>query len=168
MDALLDYLYDEGDPGRTAGDRETPSGVRDLLGCGTRDADGARDAGRMEAAAGAARLADRAGAIGRARHDAVPPRQWWNVPASYRSWAQVAAGAMLFVAGMAVSQLNVHYADGALTVRAGSEAPALAPMGRTASIHLPAAPVRGGRNECGLGQARSGKRWRICCSVCAR
>jgi len=48
---------------------------------------------------------------------------------------------MLFVAGMAVSQLNVHYADGALTVRAGSEAPALAPMGRTASIHLPAAPV---------------------------
>jgi hypothetical protein len=71
----------------------------------------------------------------------VPPRQWWNMPASYRSWAQVAAGALLFVAGMAVSQLNVNYRDGALTVRAGSEAPAQAPMARTASIHLPAAPV---------------------------
>ena len=60
----------------------------------------------------------------------------------------MAAGVLLFVAGMAVSQLHVNYADGALTVRARSTAvppleiaPPTLPA-RTVSIHLPAAPVQ--------------------------
>jgi hypothetical protein len=71
------------------------------------------------------------------------PRRWAET-ISYRSWAQLAAGVLLFVSGMAVSQLHVSYADGTLTVRAREAAPAVdppIPAGRTASIHLPAAPV---------------------------
>jgi TolA-binding protein len=43
---------------------------------------------------------------------------------------------MLFAAGMAVSQLDVNYRDGALTVRTRSAEPAAA--SRNASIQLPA------------------------------
>ena len=70
----------------------------------------------------------------------MPPRPWWNVPGVYRSWAQVAAGAMLFVAGMAVSQLDVNYADGALTVRARLGG-AAAGANRAHGVHTPTGHV---------------------------
>jgi flagellar biosynthesis GTPase FlhF len=53
---------------------------------------------------------------------------------------QAAAAVLLFLSGMAVSQLRVDYGDGAVTVRARSIAPATAGTGiRNASISLPAA-----------------------------
>ena len=61
---------------------------------------------------------------------------------SWRGWRpalQAAAAILLFVSGMAVSQLNVDYRDGTLTVRTPSAAPA--PGIRNASIVLPAERV---------------------------
>ena len=55
---------------------------------------------------------------------------------SHRRWAQVAAAVALFGAGMTVSQLDLDYGDGALTVRtrpAASAPPAI----RNASVVLP-------------------------------
>ena len=71
---------------------------------------------------------------------------------SWRGWVpQAAAAVLLFLAGMAVSQLRVDYGEGALTLRTRSAEPsaAVAAM-RNASIMLPAqnsnvaVPVQGG------------------------
>ena len=50
--------------------------------------------------------------------------RWWKPGGGFPLWAQAAAAVFLFAAGMAVSQLDVRYGDGALTVRSRSTAPA--------------------------------------------
>ena len=56
---------------------------------------------------------------------------------------QAAAAVLIFAAGMAVSQLDVDYQEGALTVRARSAAPAMpAANVRNVSIELPAETAR--------------------------
>ena len=49
--------------------------------------------------------------------------RWWKPAGRLPRWAQAAAAVFLFAAGMAVSQLDVRYGDGALTVRPRSAAP---------------------------------------------
>jgi hypothetical protein len=48
----------------------------------------------------------------------------WRLGAAWPAWAQAAAAALLFVAGMAVSQLQFEYGNGALTVRSRAAQPA--------------------------------------------
>jgi hypothetical protein len=48
----------------------------------------------------------------------------WGLGGGWRAWAQAGAAVLLFAAGMGVSQLRFDYADGVLTVRAGSAKPA--------------------------------------------
>jgi hypothetical protein len=50
--------------------------------------------------------------------------RWWKPAGRFPLWAQAAASVFLFAAGMAVSQLDVRYGNGALTVRSRSAAPA--------------------------------------------
>jgi len=49
--------------------------------------------------------------------------RWWKPGGRFPLWAQAAAAVFLFAAGMAVSLLDVRYADGALMVRSRSAAP---------------------------------------------
>jgi hypothetical protein len=80
----------------------------------------------------------------------APSRAFW-APTYTRAFAQAAAAVVLFVAGMAFSQLNVDYADGTLTVRTRSAAP---PANiRNASITLPpqnVRPVSNGTDTAGI------------------
>jgi hypothetical protein len=87
-----------------------------------------------------------------ASEDAPPsPRDgWWRIGAHWPTWAQAAAGAFLFAAGMAFSQLHVEYGDGALTVRAKSAAPVV-PVSAARDITLPATPVNIGDSSPDLG-----------------
>jgi hypothetical protein len=48
----------------------------------------------------------------------------WRLGAGWSTWAQAAAAVLLFVAGMAVSQLRFEYGNGALTVRSRAAEPA--------------------------------------------
>jgi hypothetical protein len=69
----------------------------------------------------------------------------WGPATTNKSWRpalQAAAAVLIFAAGMAVSQLDVDYQDGALTVRTQSAAPAMPVANmRNASIVLPAERV---------------------------
>jgi hypothetical protein len=79
----------------------------------------------------------------------------WGVTTTKESWrgwrpvAQAAAAALIFAAGMAVSQLDVDYQDGTLTVRTQSTAPTVPALPaanvRNASIELP--PERADVNQ---------------------
>jgi anti-sigma factor RsiW len=135
QDALLDYLYDEGDPAERLA---IAKHLQECVTCSVavlelRTVRGMLAEWKPPPAHGSVTLP-------------VPepkPRRWAETM-SYRSWAQIAAGVLLFVSGMAVSQLHVSYADGTLTVRTREASPAVdppVPAGRAASIHLPAAPV---------------------------
>lgn len=72
----------------------------------------------------------------------LPQRGRWVPSSRLSAWAQAAAAILLFVAGMVVSQLDVDYRDGALTVRTRFAAPvaADAPAARHVSIQLPPSP----------------------------
>ena len=73
----------------------------------------------------------------------------------FGNWTQAAAAAVLFAAGLAVSQFNISYTDGALTVRmrpAESLPSAQTARARTASIELPAESPVGVSNSARAGQ----------------
>jgi anti-sigma factor RsiW len=134
QDALLDYLYDEGDP------TERLAIAKHLQECVT------CSVAVLELRTVRGMLAEWKPPLaqGSVMQPVSDRQRWWAETTSSRSWVQVAAGVLLFVSGMAVSQLHVNYTDGTLTVRARPAAPAVdppIPAGRTASIHLPAAPV---------------------------
>ena len=59
-------------------------------------------------------------------------RGWRQMGAGLPTWAQAAAGVLLFLAGVGVSQLHVEYAPGTLTVRTGS----LAAVQPVEPVHL--------------------------------
>jgi anti-sigma factor RsiW len=54
----------------------------------------------------------------------VPSSRGWRLGAGWPTWAQASAAMLLFVAGMGASQLRFEYGQGALTVRSGAVAPA--------------------------------------------
>jgi len=150
QDALLDYLYDEGDPAERLA---IAKHLQECVTCSVavlemRTVRGMLAEWKPPPAQLGFRIVQEPAEAGLTTPVPVlAQRRWWGQSSSYRRWAQLAAGVLLFVAGMAVSQLHVNYADGALTVRARSAAapsldvdpPTLA--GRTVSIHLPVAPV---------------------------
>lgn len=149
-EALLDYLYDEGDPS------ERLKIARHLQGCATCSV----AVLEFQAVRGllsewtppAARLGfkivpDRADSAGGDGRPAASSRSWWRSrPGADRpNWAQAAVGIVLFAAGMGFSQLRVEYGDGRLTVRARSVAPGAAasvqPRGPLGDVTLTAMPI---------------------------
>ena len=139
QDALLDYLYEEGDPAERLKIAKhlqecaacsvsvlELQNVRSMLGEWTPPVS---ELGFRIVQDGAE--SDRATAEPEAR------RRWAWRPAltgQAAGWLQAAAAILLFVAGMAASQLRVDYADGALTLRTRSSEPTSI---RTVSITLP-------------------------------
>lgn len=144
QNALLDYLYEEGDPA------ERLRIARHLQDCAT------CSVAVLELQSVRGMLADWTPPpvkLGfRIVQDdidgaAVRPRAPWWKPAAGRMpvWAQAAAAVVLFAAGMAVSQLDVRYGDGAFTVRSRSAAPVA-----EASVMGPMAPVSARSNNIAL------------------
>ncbi|MCM3881195.1 MAG: zf-HC2 domain-containing protein [Vicinamibacterales bacterium] len=115
-DALLDYLYDEGDPAERL---KIARHLQDCAECSV---------AVLELRSVRGMLADWTpppATLGfRIVQDAGPKQaRWWKPAVGAPAWSQAAAAAFLFAAGMAVSQLDVQYGDGAVTVRPRSAAP---------------------------------------------
>jgi hypothetical protein len=107
--ALVAYLYDECD----AGERRR---IEDHLAACARCALEVRDMRSVREALGEWTPPDaRLGFRIVADRPASPPRWWRARPLPV--WAQAAAAVFLFAAGAAVSQLDVRYAGGGLTIR---------------------------------------------------
>lgn len=123
-DALLDYLYEEGDPA------ERLMMAKHL----------------QECAACSVAVLEFQNVRGMLRDWTPPASASLSAPANYRArpgaraLLQVAAGVLLFAAGVAASsQLHVEYADGTVAVGVRRAAPAV--NVRHASITLPAQPA---------------------------
>ena len=145
QDALLDYLYEEGDPA------ERMTIARHLQECTKcsvavleyQTVRGMLSEWTPPASQLGFRIVQDSGSSPSATVDPRARGGWsWGggLLTDKRTWAQAAAAVALFAAGMAVSQLDVEYGEGALTVRSRSAAPAGAV--RNASIELPSAPQR--------------------------
>jgi hypothetical protein len=146
QDALLDYLYEEGDPAErikvaqhlqecapcSVAVLELQS-VRGLLGEWT----------PPKATLGFKVV--RGDADAPAIPESVSAARGWRPGAGWPVWAQAAAAVFLFAAGMGVSQLQFEYGNGVLTVRSRSAVPA--PAVEASIIHggsdvfLPPTPV---------------------------
>lgn len=131
-DALVDYLYEEGDPAARL------KIARHLQTCATcsvavlefQTVRGMLSEWRPPASQLGFRIVQ-----DQPSQSPAPSRAWWVPSSRLGVWAQAAAAVLLFAAGVAVSQLNINYADGALTVgtpSTESNAPAI----RNASIEL--------------------------------
>ena len=125
QDALLDYLYEEGDPS------ERLRIARHLHDCA------ACSVAVLELQSVRGMLADWTPPPVKLGFRIVQDAPWWKPAGRFPLWAQAAAAVFLFAAGMAVSQVDVRYGDGALTVRARSAAEPLS----AASMVLPLVPV---------------------------
>lgn len=139
-DALLDYLYEEGDPAERL---TIAKHLQECAACSVAVLEFQNVRGMLTdwsppASELGFRIVQDRDASPSATLDHGARSGWWRgwSPTPYRAFAQAAAGVLLFAAGMAVSQLNVDYGDGTLTVRARSAAPAA--NVRNASITLPA------------------------------
>lgn len=110
QDALLDYLYEEGDPS------ERLRIARHLQDCA------ACSVAVLELQSVRGMLADWTPPPVKLGFRIVQDAPWWKPAGRFPLWAQAAAAVFLFAAGMAVSQVDVRYGDGALTVRARSAA----------------------------------------------
>jgi hypothetical protein len=146
QDALLDYLYEEGDPGERL---TIAKHLQECAACAVAVLEFQNVRGMLSD------WKPPASQLGfRIVQDASPSATvnqgarggWWRGwgPATHqekltgprsRALLQAAAAILLFVSGMAVSQLNVDYREGALTVRTRSATPAAGL--RNASITLP-------------------------------
>jgi len=145
-DALLDYLYDEGDPAERI---RIARHLQECAPCSVAVLEFQNVRGMLRdwtppAADLGFRIVQDIDASPRA---SVPQRaqggwwQGWGRATHQARWAQAAAAVLLFAAGMAASQLTVQYTDGALTVRTrpGVPSPSVQTVSaRTASIPLPA------------------------------
>ena len=127
QDALLDYLYDEGDPAERVA---IATHLQECTTCSVAVLEFQTVRGMLS------EWAPPASPLGfRIVQDAQRDKATGSRSTAW-GWAQGVAAAALFAAGMAVSsQLDVRYGDGALTVRSRSAAPVRA--ARTASIELP-------------------------------
>jgi anti-sigma factor RsiW len=132
-EALLDYLYEEGDPADRLKIRQH------LQECAT------CSVAMLEFQSVRGMLSDWApppAKLGFRVVQDAPSASFTTPTQTWRRWVpQAAAAILLFVAGMAVSQLRVDYGDGALTVRSRSAAPGAPAAARNASITLPAQTV---------------------------
>lgn len=109
--ALVDYLYEEGDPAERL---KIAQHLQDCATCSVAVLE-------MQAVRGM--LSDWTPPATQLGFRIVQERTrhpWWKPAAGIPVWAQAAAAVLLFAAGMSVSQLDVDYAGGALTVRARS------------------------------------------------
>jgi len=131
-DALLDYLYEEGDPA------ERLKIARHLQTCAAcsvavlefQTVRGMLSEWRPPASQLGFRIVQ--------DHPSPPPppnRAWWVPSSRLGVWAQAAAAVLLFAAGVAVSQLNFNYTDRVMTVR--SQSNESTPAIRNTSIELP-------------------------------
>jgi anti-sigma factor RsiW len=134
-DALLDYLYEEGDPA------ERLKIARHLQTC-TICSVAVLEFQTVRGMLSAWKPPDSQLGFRVVRDGEIasptPRRAWWVPSSRLAAWAQAAAAVLLFAAGAAVSQLQVNYGDGTLTVRtrpAESTASAI----RSGWIELPAA-----------------------------
>jgi hypothetical protein len=131
QDALLDYLYEEGDP---ADRLRIAHHLQDCANCSVAVLELQSVRGMLsDWTPPASRLSYRI-VSDEAEDTPQPHLPWWK-PGGL-SWAQAAAAVMLFASGMAVSQLDMDYAGGTLTVRSRAAVPASA-----ASVVAPAASV---------------------------
>ena len=150
-DALLDYLYDEGDPAERL---KIAKHLQECASCSVAVLEFKTVRGMLnEWKSPSAQLGFRIVQEPAAAPGSSASPAWW----SGRSWtsrlrrmpyssglAQAAAAVLLFAGGMAASQIRVDYHDGALTLRSQSAPPQAGPA-RTSSIPLPAeAPVATG------------------------
>lgn len=110
QDALLDYLYEEGDPS------ERLRIARHLQDCA------ACSVAVLELQSVRGMLADWTPPPVKLGFRIVQDAPWWKPAGRFPLWAQAAAAVFLFAAGMAVSQVDVRYGEGALTVRTRSAA----------------------------------------------
>ena len=139
-DALLDYLYDEGDPAERL---KIAQHLQECVQCSVAVLEFQNVRGMLhDWTPPSANLGFRV--VQESPAPSVTPRAVW-LPVRVTPFAQAAAAVLLFLAGMAVSQLRVDYGGGALTVRTRATAPATsAPSVRNASIALPANSVKAG------------------------
>ena len=154
QDALLDYLYEEGDPAERLA---IAKHLQECAPCSIAVLEFQSVRGMLsdwtppDAQLGF-RVVQDASLSAPLNHGARSG--WWrgwgpathqatSGPTTFKKSWQAAAAVLIFAAGMAVSQLDVEYQDGALTVRTQSAAPAMpAANVRNASIELPAERVR--------------------------
>ena len=142
-DALLDYLYEEGDPAERL---KVAKHLQECAACSVAVLEFQNVRGMLgdwKSPAGELGFrivqdATRGATLPGTGPDRPVPPRWWQgwVPVSRaRGFAQAAAAVVLFAAGMAVSQLNVDYRNGGVTVSWGQDIP---PTNvRSASITLP-------------------------------
>jgi hypothetical protein len=160
-DALLDYLYEESDPAERL---KIAQHLQECAECSVAVLEFQNVRGMLrdwtppQANLGFKIVQDSQSSPSATRHHGARAGRSWGwlrhpnaaaalgtprpaaIKESWRPALQVAAAILLFLSGMAVSQLRVDYGDGALTVRARSTVPPTPPPGiRTASIPLPAA-----------------------------
>lgn len=138
-DALLDYLYEEGDPAERL---RIATHLQECAACSVAVLEFQNVRGMLRdftppAADLGFRIVQDSPSAG---HRARGAWGWRPTMQQKMPWlAQAAAAVVLFAAGMAVSQLNVDYGDGALTVRTRSAAPSASI--RNTSITLPSQNV---------------------------
>jgi len=142
QDALLDYLYEEGDPADRV---RIATHLQECARCSVallefQTVRGMLSEWKPPASALGFRIVQDGRGVAASEGNGVvglpPQHAWWTPSVRVGHWAQAGAAVLVFAAGMAVSQLDVRYETGALTVRARSAAPA--PAVRASSIHLPA------------------------------
>ncbi len=120
-DALLDYLYEEGDPAERL---KVAKHLQECAACSVAVLEFQNVRGMLSdwtppaADLGFRIVQDRGQSPG-----ASPDHRWRLTPRAM-PWLQAAAAVVLFAAGMAVSQLNVEYVDGMLRVGAVTRMPA--------------------------------------------
>jgi len=134
-DALLDYLYEEGDAAERL---KIARHLQDCATCSVAVLELQSVRGMLSQWTPPA--ADLGFKVVREPAPAAESRGWreWLSAPRVPSWVQAAAAIVLFIAGFGVSQLRFEYASGALTVRARS---LTQPLAAGANIVLPAAPV---------------------------
>jgi anti-sigma factor RsiW len=121
QEALLDYLYEEGDP---ADRMKVAQHLQQCAPCSVAVLELQSVRGLL------AEWTPPAAALGFqvVQRDTAPSAAPVEMPVRKGSrslfWAQAAAAVILFAAGMGASQLRVEYSDGALTVRTRTAAPA--------------------------------------------
>lgn len=133
QDALLDYLYEEGDPAERL---KIAQHLQECARCSVAMLEFQTVRGMLtEWRPPAPRLGFRI-----VQDEPAPARFGSRLIPQQVGWAQAAAAVLLFAAGMAVSQIRVDYSDGAVTLRTQSAAPVGGGI-RSASITLPAEGV---------------------------
>ncbi len=135
QDALLDYLYEEGDAAERL---KIARHLQECAPCSVAVLEFQNVRGMLrDWTPPASELGFRI--VQETPLPAVPARALWT--SRFGNWTQAAAAAVLFAAGFAVSQFSMSYSDGALTVRMGpaESLPSVqTARARTASIDLPA------------------------------